>query len=98
MIKAMNGDVTRAPHFNKTLHRRSFVCQQRQLEQTRQRDLPIGINNKKNTTTTPSETCYLDTTINIGKENRTVRISVYDKREDFNFRIVNFLYLNSNIP
>ena len=30
--------------------------------------------------------------------NGTVRISVYDKREDFNFKIVNFPYLDSNIP
>ena len=52
----------------------------------------------KNTTTTPSETSYLDTTINIGEGNGTVRISVYDKREDFNFKIVNFPYLDSNIP
>ena len=52
----------------------------------------------KNTTTTPSETSYLDTTLNIGEGNGTVRISVYDKREDFNFKIVNFPYLDSNIP
>ena len=51
----------------------------------------------KNTTTTPSETSYLDTTLNIGEGNGTVRISVYDKREAFNFKIVNFPYLDSNI-
>ena len=50
--------------------------------------------------TTPSETSYLqfDTTINTGEGNGTARISVYDKREDFNFKIVNFpqafTYLN----
>ena len=48
--------------------------------------------------TTPSETSYLDTTINIGEENGTVSISVYDKREDFNLKIVNFPYLDRNIP
>ena len=52
----------------------------------------------KNTATTLSETSYLDTTINIGEGNGTVRIIVYDKREDFNFKIVNFSYLDSNIP
>ena len=52
----------------------------------------------KSTTTTLSETSYLDTTLNIGEGNRTVRISVYDKREDFNFKILNFPYLDSNIP
>ena len=49
--------------------------------------------------TTPSETSYLDTTINIEEEtNGTVSISVYDKREDFNLTIVNFPYLDRNIP
>ena len=52
----------------------------------------------KNTTTTPSETCYLDTTINTGEGNGIVRISVYDKREEFDFKTVNFPYLDSNIP
>ena len=52
----------------------------------------------KNTTTTSSEASCLDTTINIGEGNGTVRISVYYKREEFNFKIVNFPYLDSNIP
>ena len=55
----------------------------------------------KNTTAiTPSKTSYLDTTytLNIGKKNGAVRISVYDNREDFNFKTVNFPYLDSNIP
>ena len=34
----------------------------------------------------------------IGEGNGAVRISVYDKREDFSFKIVNFPYLDSNIP
>ena len=53
---------------------------------------------KGTTTTTPSETSYLDTTIKLGGGNGTVRISIYDKREDFNFKSVNFPYLDSNIP
>ena len=27
-----------------------------------------------------------------------IKTSIYDKREDFNFKIVNFPFLNSNIP
>ena len=27
-----------------------------------------------------------------------IKTSIYDKREDFNFKIVNFPYLDSNIP
>ena len=62
---------------------------------TRSTHRKLILNNKS---TTPSETSYLDTTINIGEGNGTARISVYDKREGFNFKIVNFPYLNSNIP
>ena len=49
IIKTMKGDITRALQFNKTfpIHRRSFMCQQRQLQQIHQRDLPIGINTEK---------------------------------------------------
>ena len=52
----------------------------------------------KNTTVNPTETSYLDTTINIGNGTEGVKTSIYDKREDFNFKIVNFPYLDSNIP
>ena len=41
--------------------------------------------------------CYLDTNIKTG-DNTPFRISIYDKREDFAFRIVNFPHMNSNIP
>ena len=51
IIKAMKGDITRALQFNKTFwyidDLLTFVCQQRQPQQTHQRDLPIGINTKK---------------------------------------------------
>ena len=51
----------------------------------------------KNTSTSSTEVCYLDTNIKTG-ENTAFRISIYDKREDFAFRIVNFLQIDSNIP
>ena len=41
--------------------------------------------------------CYLDTNIKTG-DNTPFRISIYDKREDFAFRIVNFPHMDSNIP
>ena len=41
--------------------------------------------------------CYLDTNIKTG-DNKPFRISIYDKREDFAFRIVNFPHMDSNIP
>ena len=51
----------------------------------------------KDTSTSSSEVCYLDTNIKTG-DNTPFRISIYDKREDFAFRIVNFPHMDSNIP
>ena len=36
--------------------------------------------------------------INITIIGRKYRTKIYDKRDDYNFRIVNFPYMNSNIP
>ena len=52
----------------------------------------------KNTTVSPTGTSYLDTTLNIGDGTEVVKTTIYDKRDDFNFTIVNFPYLDSNIP
>ena len=48
--------------------------------------------------TSSTEVCYLDTNIKTGSTNTPFRISIYDKRDDFTFRIVNFPHMNSNIP
>ena len=40
---------------------------------------------------------YLDLTFIIGNNNR-LYTKLYDKRDDFNFHIVNFSFLSSNIP
>ena len=45
-----------------------------------------------------TEVCYLDTHIKTGGTNTPFRISIYDKRDDFTFRIVNFPHMDSNIP
>ena len=50
------------------------------------------------TSTSSTEVCYLDTHIKTGGTNTPFRISIYDKRDDFTFRIVNFPHLDSNIP
>ena len=41
--------------------------------------------------------CIIKTNIKTG-DNTPFRISIYGKREDFAFRIVNFLHMDSNIP
>ena len=50
------------------------------------------------TSTSSTEVCYLDTNIKTGGTNTPFRISIYDKRDDFTFRIVNFPHMDSNIP
>ena len=95
----MKGDITRALQFNKTFrYIDDLLCANDNFNKHINEIYPSELILKNTTTTTPSETSYLDTTINIAEGNGTVRISVYDKREDFNFKIVNFPYLDSNIP
>ena len=52
----------------------------------------------KDTSTSSTEVCYLDTNIQTDEINTPFRISIYDKRVDFAFRIVNFPHMDSNIP
>ena len=52
----------------------------------------------KDTTMASNEVCYLDTRIKQGDDSTPYHISVYDKRDDFDFRIVNFPHMDSNIP
>jgi hypothetical protein len=51
----------------------------------------------KDTTDTYSSASYLDLHLEIGSEGR-LRTKLYDKRDDFNFPIVNFPFICSNIP
>ena len=50
------------------------------------------------TSTSSTEVRYLDTSINTGSTKTPFLISIYDKRDDFSFRIVNFPDMDTNIP
>ena len=52
----------------------------------------------KGTSISSTEVCHLDTNIKTGDINTPFRISIYDKRDNFTFRIVNFPHMDSNIP
>ena len=52
----------------------------------------------KDTSTSSTEVCYLDTNIKTGDVTTPFGISIYDKRDHFAFRIVNFSHMDSNIP
>ena len=51
----------------------------------------------KDTTDTDRSTSYLDLHLEIDSEGR-LRMKLYDKRDDFNFPIVNFPFICNNIP
>jgi hypothetical protein len=51
----------------------------------------------KDTTDTDRSASYLDLHLKIDSEDR-LRTKLYDKRDDFNFPIVNFSFICSNIP
>jgi hypothetical protein len=51
----------------------------------------------KDTTHTDTSASYLDLHLEIDSEGR-LTTKLYDKRDDFNFPIVNFSFICSNIP
>ena len=51
----------------------------------------------EHTSTSSAEVCYLDTNIKTGDINTSFLISIYNRRDDFTFRIVNFPHMDSNI-
>ena len=99
MVKTMKQDITKAIQFSNTF---------------RYIDDLFSINNVnfgncisaiypselelKDTSTSSTEVCYLDTNIKTGNVTTPFRISIYDKRDYFAFRIINFPHMDSNIP
>ena len=51
----------------------------------------------KDTTGSNTSASYLDLLLSIGRDGQ-LHTSIYDKRDDFNFHIINFPFLSSNIP
>ena len=51
----------------------------------------------KDTTESNTSASYLDLLLSIGRDGQ-LHTSIYDKRDDFNFHIINFPFLSSNIP
>ena len=51
----------------------------------------------KATTESDTSASYLDLLLSIGRDGQ-LYISLYDKRDDFNFHITNFPFLSNNIP
>ena len=98
MVKTMKQDITKAIQFSNTfryiedLFSANNVDFGNYISAIYPSELELT-----NTSTSSTEACYLDTNIKTG-DNTPFRISIYDKREDFAFRIVNFPHMDSNIP
>ena len=97
----MKQDITKAIQFSNTFRYIDdffSITEQCGLWKAHQPQFPLrNWNFSRDTSTSSTEVCYLDTNIKTG-ENTPFRISIYDKREDFAFRIVNFPHMDSNIP
>ena len=100
MVKTMKQDITKAIQFSNTfryiddLFSANNVDFGNYISAIYSSELEL-----KDTSTSSTEVCYLDTNIKTG-DNTPFRISIYDKREDFAFRIVNCPHMDSasNIP
>ena len=98
MVKTMKQDITKAIQFSNTfryiddLFSANNVDFGNYISAIYPSELEL-----KDTSTSSTEVCYLDTTTKTG-ENTPFRISIYDKRDDFAFRILNFPHMDSNIP
>jgi hypothetical protein len=60
-------------------------------------NLPPFSNSPNNTADTDRSASYVDLHLEIDSEG-LLRTKLYDKRDDFNFTIVNFPFICSNIP
>ena len=98
MVKTMKQDITKAIQFSNTfwymddLFSVNNVDFGNYISAIYPSELEL-----KDTSTSSTEVCHLDTDIKAG-DNTPFHISIYDKREDFAFRIVNFPHMDSNIP
>ena len=99
MLKTMKQDMSKAVTFSNTFRYIDdlFSVNNANFGNCVQEIYPSELE-LKNTTVAENEVCYLDTKIIQGDDNTPYRISVYDKRDDFSFRIVNFPHMDSNIP
>ena len=102
MVKTMKQDVTKAIQFSNTFRYIDdlFSINNVNFGNCISAIYPSELELKDTSTscTSSTEVCYLDTNVKTGDVTTPFRISIYDKRNDFAFRIVNFPHMDSNIP
>ena len=92
MVKTMKQDITKAIQFSNSFRYIDDLFSTLGIASAR------FTRRNWNTSTSSTEVCYLDTNIKTGDVTTPFRISIYDKRNDLAFRIVNFSHMDSNIP
>ena len=99
MVKTMKHDITKAIQFSNTFRYIDdlFSINNVDLGNYISAIYPPELQ-LTDTSTSSTEVCYLDTHIKTGDTTTPFRISIYDKRDDFTFRIVNFPHMDCNIP
>ena len=99
MLKTMKEDMSKAVEFTNTFRYIDdlFSVSNNNFGKSI-RDIYPSELELKDTTLNSTEVCYLDTKISHGHSNAPFHIDVYDKREDFDLRIVNFPFMDSTIP
>ena len=99
MLTTMKQDMTKAVSFDNTFRYidNLFSVNNDSFEEYISSIYPSELE-LKDTTMASNEVCHLDTRIKQGDDSTSYHISVYDKRDDFDFRIVNFPHMDSNIP
>ena len=99
MVKTMKSDITKAIQFSNTFRYIDdlFIINNVDFGNYISAIYPPELQ-LTDTSTSSTEVCYLDTHIKTGDTTTPFRISIYHKRDDFTFRIVNFPHMDSNIP
>ena len=98
MLRTMNQDMTKAVQFSNTFYYIDDLLSVNENFGNYISDIYPSDLELKDTTLTSNEVCYLDMRIKNGDSNTPFHLSVYDKRNDSSFRIVNFPHMDSNIP
>ena len=87
MIKTMKQDITKAIQFSNTFRYIDdffSITEQCGLWKAHQPQFPLrNWNFSRDTSTSSTEVCYLDTNIKTGDINTPSRLSMYDKRDHF---------------
>ena len=98
MVKTMKHDITKAIQFSNTYRYIDDLFSINNVDFGNYISAIYPPELQLTDTLTSSLKCVISTHIKTGGTNTPFRIRIYDKRDDFTIRIVNFPHMDSNIP